>query len=128
MSLEDESEIQSFGLYEPKYDFESSDHYKFELDLIRKQQKQMIKDKSAAVCYTQWTVDGSKRKGQTQINEQLKLMLRAFIGKTSDCEISCEYFKINEPDLVYEFQEKKQEKKQEEAEHIGSKGVTGRAV
>lgn len=147
-SLEDESEIQSFGLYEPKYDFESSDHYKAELDHIRKQQKQMIKDKSAAVCYTQWTVDGSKRKGQTQINEQLKLMLRAFngecdslimkvkynninsierrlealfkavnrLGKTSDCEITREYFnlKINELDLVHEFQEKKQEEKEEQ--------------
>ena len=146
--LEDEFEIQSFGLYEPKYDFESSDHYKTELDSIRKQQKQMIKDKSAAVCYTQWHVEGSRRKGQTMTNEQLKLMLRAFngecdslimkvkynninsiekrlesvfkavnrLGKSSNCEITHKYFnlKINELDLVHEFQEKKQEEKEEQ--------------
>ena len=94
-SLEDESEIQSFGLYEPKYDFESSDHYKAELDHIRKQQKQMIKDKSAAVCYTPWLVEDSRRKGQTMTNEQLKLMLRAFNGECDSLIMKVKYNNIN---------------------------------
>lgn len=93
--LEDELDVQSFGLYEPKYDFESSDHYKAELDRIRKQQKQMIKDKSAAICYVEWTVSNSKRKGQTMTNEQLKLMLRAFNGECDSLIMKVNYRNID---------------------------------
>ena len=93
--LEDELNVQSFGLYEPKYDFESSDHYKAELDRIRKQQKQMIKDKSAAICHVEWTVSNSKRKGQTMTNEQLKLMLRAFNGECDSLIMKVNYRNID---------------------------------
>ena len=146
--LEEEQEFQSFGFYEPKYDFGSSDQYKEHLDKIRKQQKEMVKYKQAVVCYTNWTVDNSARKGQTMINQHLKLMLRAFngecdalimkvkynniisiekrlkqlrvsinrLGKSDNSEISSKYLKlkIDELRLVYEFERKKQEEKEEQ--------------
>lgn len=93
--LNDELEIQSFGLYEPLYDFESSDVYKDKLDEIRKQQKQLIKDKEAAICFTNWEVGGSKRKGQTMINEQIKLMLRAFNGEADALIMKVNYNNID---------------------------------
>ena len=74
-------EIQSFGLYEPKYDFSTSAEYKEKLDEIRKEQKLMIKEKTAIICPTEWTVDGNKAKGRRMTDRQLKLMARAFNGE-----------------------------------------------
>ena len=45
--LEDELDMQNFGLYEPKYDFENSEQYKTELSAIRREQKELIRRKTA---------------------------------------------------------------------------------
>ena len=79
--LEDEVDIQSYGLYEPKYDFGESTLYKTEIDNIRKKQKAMIRDKTAIICQTEWVVDGSKVKGRQKTNQQHRLMARAFNGE-----------------------------------------------
>ncbi len=79
--VQDTVEIQSFGLYEPKYDFGTSAEYKDKLDEIRKEQKLMIKEKSAIICPTEWTVDGNKAKGRQKTDRQIKLMARAFNGE-----------------------------------------------
>ena len=47
----------------------------------------MIKGKSAATCETEWTVEGSKSKGRKMVNDQIKLLLRAFNGE-SDASIA----------------------------------------
>jgi flagellar biosynthesis GTPase FlhF len=52
------------------------------LDAVRKQQKQMIKDKTAAVGATEWTIDGSKSKGKAFINANIKQILRSFNNET----------------------------------------------
>ena len=78
----DESEMQVYGLYEPKYNFVDSISYKERLDAVRKQQKQMIKDKTAAVGATDWTIDGSKSKGKAFINANIKQILRSFNNET----------------------------------------------
>ena len=79
--LEDEANIQSYGLYEPKYDFGESSLYKTEIDNIRKKQKAMIRDKTAIICRREWVVDGSKVKGRQKTNQQIRLMARAFNGE-----------------------------------------------
>ncbi len=79
--LEDFANIQSFGLYEPKYDFGTSAEYKSKLEDIRKAQKLMIKLKTAIVCPTEWTVEGSRTKGRQMTDRQIKLMARAFNGE-----------------------------------------------
>ncbi len=78
MPLEDEVELQSYGLYEPRYDFVDSVAYKEKLDSIRRQQKSMIKDKIAAVCNVEWSIDNDKRKGQRFTTLNIKQILRAF--------------------------------------------------
>ena len=52
--------------------------YKRKLDEIRENQKQLIKDKEAILCTTEWTVEGSKAKGRTMTNRIIKLGLNAF--------------------------------------------------
>ena len=77
----DQVDIQSFGIYEPQYDFDTPDDYKDKIKSIRDKQKQMVRDKAAAVCPKEWTVDGSVTKGRAMTNRQLRLMLRAFNGE-----------------------------------------------
>jgi predicted nucleic acid-binding Zn-ribbon protein len=86
-ALEEVAELQSFGFYKPRYSFESSALYQGRLEKIRDQQKRMIKDKTAAVGMIEWAVNGSKAEGRKQINQTLKLILRAFNGE-SDAAIA----------------------------------------
>lgn len=81
---EDDLEMQEYGLYEPRYNFIHATDYKERLDAVRKQQKQMIKDKTAAVGNTQWTIDGSKAKGKALTNANIKQILRSFDNETTD--------------------------------------------
>ncbi|MFL6244398.1 MAG: DUF4041 domain-containing protein [Thermoanaerobaculia bacterium] len=86
-ALDEEANLQSFGFYKPHYDFSDSAKYAAELDRIREQQKLMLKEKTAAICQIEWTVNGSKVEGRKQTNQSLKLMLRAFNGE-SDAAIA----------------------------------------
>ncbi len=79
--VEDEVNIQSYGLYQPKYDLGFSAKLKEQLTEIRKKQKTMIREKTAIVCYKDWTVDGSRTKGKQMIDRQIRLMARAFNGE-----------------------------------------------
>ena len=78
----DEIEFQEHGLYEPKYNFINATAYKERLDAVRKQQKQMIKDKTAAISTKELTVDGDKRKGKAMTNANIKQILRSFNNET----------------------------------------------
>jgi hypothetical protein len=86
-ALEEVNELQSFGFYKPRYNFENSARYHARLEQIREQQKRMIKDKTAAIGLIEWTVDGSRAEGRKQINQTLKLIIRAFNGE-SDAAIA----------------------------------------
>ena len=80
--LQDDIAMQEYGLYEPKYNFVNATAYKERLDAVRRQQKQMIKDKTAAMGATEWTIDGSKSKGRAFINANIKQILRSFNNET----------------------------------------------
>lgn len=74
----EEDELQTYGLYEPHYDFENATAYKEKLDELRKKQKQSIKDKTAAWGNPNMTLNGDARKGQAMINDNIKQILRTF--------------------------------------------------
>lgn len=93
--LQEQDFLESFGFYESKYDFESAERYKSKLDEIRNRQKAMIKDKTAAVCHSEWTISGSKREGQKWTNNFLKLILRAFNGECDSAVVKVKYNNIN---------------------------------
>lgn len=79
--LEEDLELTSYGLYKPHYDFDTSEKYKKELEVIRANQKDLIREKTAVVGHAEWTVEGSKRKGQQMTNQYMRLILRAFNGE-----------------------------------------------
>lgn len=93
--LDEEANLQSFGFYKPRYDFASSEQYQSTLEVIRDRQKAMIKDKSAAVCRIEWAVNGSRTEGRKQINQTLKLILRAFNGESDAAIAKVKYNNVN---------------------------------
>jgi len=139
-----------FGLYTPHYDFMTSDHYKSELEKIRVQQKEMIKNGTAVSGSKGWTVNGSQAKGSKMVKDMQKLLLRAFNGEcdgivnkvkynnfdaslkrittSSDAvsklgtmmsiAINRPYYnlKIDELRLAFEYQQKKQQEREEQKE------------
>ena len=74
----EEDNLQTYGLYEPHYDFENATAYKEKLDEIRRKQKQSIKDKTAAWGNPNMTLNGDARKGQAMINDNVKQIIRTF--------------------------------------------------
>lgn len=76
--MDEEIQVQEFGLYKPVFDFASSLDYKERLSEIRAHQKKLIKDKAAVTGVTEWTVNGNKAKGKKMVSDTQKLLLRAF--------------------------------------------------
>ncbi|MFP2963002.1 DUF4041 domain-containing protein [Myxococcus sp. 1LA] len=89
--LEEEAVLRSYGLYKPIYNFSTSEKYEGRLEDIRERQKDMLKDKKAAYCTTEWEVNGSKAEGRKQTERTLKLMLRAFNGEADACVAKVTY-------------------------------------
>ncbi|HTF05689.1 MAG TPA: DUF4041 domain-containing protein [Bacteroidia bacterium] len=79
--LEENLENISYGLYEPHYEYATSEAYKKRLEQIRENQKQMIKSEQATYCPIEWTVGDSRAKGIKMVKEASKIMLRAFNGE-----------------------------------------------
>lgn len=77
----EEAEFLSFGVYTPKYDFQTAGDYEARLEAIKAKQKQLVKAGKAAVCPTEWKIEGSRAKGKKATEQLLKLMLRAFNGE-----------------------------------------------
>lgn len=66
------------GIYEPHFDFTDTEAFKAAILRARDAQKALISAKAATVCPTNWIVEGSAAKGQTMMNRQTRLTLRAF--------------------------------------------------
>jgi hypothetical protein len=79
--VEENLEDISYGLYKPHYTFETSQHYKDELERVYDRKKDMIRAGVAASCSTTWTVGNSKRDGERMTKQLTKVMLRAFNGE-----------------------------------------------
>lgn len=71
------------GVYEPHFEFNDADEYRQEIKSIRDRQKAMVSAKTSTICPADWQVDGSRAKGQTMVNRQTRLTMRAF---NNECE------------------------------------------
>ena len=71
------------GVYGPHFDFGDSATFKTSIKDVRAKQKAMVSAKKATICPADWTVEGSRAKGQTMINRQTRLTMRAF---NNECE------------------------------------------
>ncbi|GHV02220.1 hypothetical protein FACS189485_02120 [Spirochaetia bacterium] len=84
--------LESFALYEPKFKFLTSDEYKQKLDRIREQQKELIKNGTAAIGSTTMTYNGKESEGRKMVNDMIKLILRSF---NNECDYCVDNVKFN---------------------------------
>ena len=92
IELDDKILYQDFGVYEPQYEFATSDEYKDRLTAIRKEQKGLIKQGNAAKCYMNWKVNGSEKEGEKLIAENIKLTIYNF---NIECDICVDKVKFS---------------------------------
>lgn len=92
--LEEQDFLFAHGFYESKYNFGTSEEYKEKLDMLKTKQKELIKQKMAAICRTEWMVEGSQAKGRKMVNDFLKLVLRAFNGECDTAVLKVKYNNI----------------------------------
>lgn len=79
---QDDLEMAEFGVYQPHFNFDTSEEYKEKINAVREKQKQMIKNKTAIYGGDGISWNGSLSQGQTIVNNQKRLMMRAFNGET----------------------------------------------
>ncbi|MEN3115111.1 DUF4041 domain-containing protein [Lacticaseibacillus paracasei] len=82
VSTKGELEIESFGLYKPRYTFANSLGYKARLDEVRQNQKNMIKGQTAFEIFMPISFNGSASKGRSIQKKNGKQLLRSFNGET----------------------------------------------
>ncbi|NDW52922.1 DUF4041 domain-containing protein [Aliiroseovarius sp. PrR006] len=75
--------LAELGIYEPHFDYGDSEAFKSAIKEKRAKQKEMVSKKTATLCPNSWTLDGSRSKGETMVNRQSRLTLRAF---NNECE------------------------------------------
>lgn len=71
-------------MYKPTFEFSNSDLYKEKLKELRDLQKDCIKNDTAALGSTNWTVNGSQAQGRAMVKDTKKLLLRAFNVECDD--------------------------------------------
>lgn len=74
-------EYIELGIYDPIFNYDTSDKYKEELTKIFTNQKQLIKEGNACVCNTNWHVGNSRKQGEIMTRRYINLTLRAFNGE-----------------------------------------------
>jgi hypothetical protein len=94
--FENKLDLIEFGVYEPIYEFEKSDEYRQEQNKIIELQKEMISSERAAICRTNWTIDGSEAKGRASIRRYIKLTLRAFNGECESLIAKVKWNNVNQ--------------------------------
>ena len=92
-------ESAELGFYKPSFNFDHSEQYKNEITKVKSDQKQMLKDKTAVYCYTEWTIEGSKAKGKTFSNRSIKMTTRAF---NNECDSAISSVKWNNATRIIE--------------------------
>ena len=115
--LDDEMLYQEFGLYTPVYNLMNSEAYKDRLQVVRQNQKLMIKNNTASSFPTNFTYNNSLAQGKKLVADNVKQILRDLNKLNSKMHIAItpSYLdlKLQEMNLCYEYAMKKQEEKEE---------------
>jgi len=75
---DEEVELTELGFYKPHFDYDTSEKFKEKIVGNKARQKELLKSKEAIYCNTEWNVEGSKAKGRTMTNRNIRLTARAF--------------------------------------------------
>lgn len=112
--LDEETLLQSFGFYTPRYDLQTSELYKAKLEHVREQQETMVKTGKAAYGSTSWSVNNSQKEGERMVKDYVKLILRSF---NNECDASITNVKFNNIEQI----EKKIRKAHETLNKLGER-------
>lgn len=112
IELDDKINLQDFGLYEPKYDFASSEEYKNKLDDIRNRQKDLIKRNIAVSGNNNFVYNNNIALGKRLVSDMQKLLLRAF---NNECDAAIANVKFNN----YEVSKKRIDKSMDSISKLG---------
>ena len=74
-------DIAEYGIYQPHFDFDTSEKFKSEIISVREMQKETIKAGFAVIGGESISWNGSLVQGQAMVKREKKLMLRAFNGE-----------------------------------------------
>ena len=77
-TYKDDLSFVDVGITPTNFEFEKSESYKFELDILRQRQKEMIKSEEAVIITEDFHFNNSTAKGKSFLKKIAKLMLRAF--------------------------------------------------
>lgn len=78
LPLEELNDFAEQGLRDYHFAFDDHASYVRALDICRKEQKAMVKEKIAVECPVDWSLGDSRRDGKTMVNRAMRLTLRAF--------------------------------------------------
>ena len=62
--LKDDLDYIAHGLYEPHFDFDTSEQFKEQIKNIRLKQKTLVRNKGAVIVHSLWEISGSKVEGR----------------------------------------------------------------
>jgi hypothetical protein len=96
---EENIDLSEFGLYEPHFDFETSEKFKTKIRENKDKQKALIKAERAATCTAKWTVENSAKKGEMMTKRGIKLTLRAFNGECNSLIAKVNWNNANQTEL-----------------------------
>lgn len=83
IDFDEMAEMQDFGLYKPRYDFQTAEEYDRRIKELREREKAMLKQINDATKNSKWTVNGSVAQGRKMVRETTKLLMSAF---NSECD------------------------------------------
>lgn len=78
VTFDDALLVQSFGIYEPRYEAATSSQYKDTIKDVREKQKALVKGGGACYGNNNWQVNGSLSQGKKMVKDVQKLLLRSF--------------------------------------------------
>lgn len=84
IKIENTLENSEICLFDYEFSFKDSEEYKRKISENLQKQKNLVREKQAISCDSQWTVGGSVKSGKKMVNESIKSTLRAF---NSECDM-----------------------------------------
>ena len=83
--------LQEIGMLENPYEYETSQEFQEKLNIIKKEQKEMVRNGKALIFSTTWTVANSKTKGDKFMKGISKLALKSFNNECDNIIINVKY-------------------------------------
>jgi hypothetical protein len=84
-AFEDQHELVAAGLYPIPLDFGTPDELKLQLEALRSDLGRMIREKTAVICETKWSINGSQAEGTKATRHYVRIMLRTFNADADAC-------------------------------------------